>query len=83
MKGGIKMADKQSFEKNLSELEQVVKALEGTDISLDDMIALFEKGVKLTGECTKALDEAEQKITILMKNRNGEIEEAPFKGATE
>ncbi len=81
MKGGMKMADKQSFEKNLSELEQVVKALESTDISLDDMITLFEKGVKLTGECTKALDEAEQKITILMKNRDGEMEETAFKGA--
>ena len=35
--------NKQSFEKSLSELEQVVKALEGSEISLDEMIALFEK----------------------------------------
>ena len=62
--------NKQSFEKSLSELEQVVKA------------ALFEKGVKLTRECTQALDNAEQKITVLMKNRDsGEMEEAPFAGA--
>lgn len=73
------MSDKNSFEKNLSELESVVKALEDTNISLDDMIALFEKGVGLTRKCTSALDSAEQKITVLMKNReNGMIEEQPF-----
>lgn len=74
------MSDKNSFEKNLAELEQVVKALEDNDVSLDKMIELFEKGVGLTKECTDALDSAEQKITVLMKNRNsGEIEEQPFK----
>ena len=71
--------DKKNFEKNLAELEGVVKALEASDISLDDMIALFEKGVGLTRECTDALNAAEQKITILMKNRDGgEMEEKPF-----
>lgn len=73
------VTDKKNFEKNLAELEGVVKALEASDISLDDMIALFEKGVGLTRECTEALNAAEQKITILMKNRDGgEVEEKPF-----
>lgn len=73
------MSDKNSFEKNLGELEQVVKALEDNDVSLDKMIELFEKGVVLTKECTTALNEAEQKITVLMKNRDsGEISEKPF-----
>ncbi len=69
---------KQSFEKNLGELEQVVKALEESDVSLEDMIALFEKGVHLTRECTEALNAAEQKITVLMKGSSGEMEEQPF-----
>ena len=70
---------KNSFEKNLGELEQVVKALEASDVSLDEMIALFEKGVRLTGECTAALNAAEQKITVLMKNRDsGDPVEEPF-----
>ncbi|MDY5626022.1 MAG: exodeoxyribonuclease VII small subunit [Clostridia bacterium] len=78
------MDNKQSFEKNLGELEQVVKALENSDISLDEMISLFEKGVGLTRECTSALDAAEQRITVLMKNRNsGEMEEQPFGGLGE
>lgn len=73
------MEKKNSFEKNLGELEKVVKALEDTNVSLDDMIALFEKGVGLTRECTSALDAAEQKITVLMKNREtGQIEEQNF-----
>ena len=73
------MSDKNSFEKNLRELEQVVKALEDNEVSLDKMIELFEKGVGLTKECTNALNAAEQKITILMKNRdNGEMTEQPF-----
>lgn len=78
------MSDKNNFEKNLGELERVVKALEDTNISLDDMIALFEKGVGLTRECTSALDAAEQKITILMKNREtGKIEEQDFSPSAE
>lgn len=73
------MSEKNSFEKNLKELENVVKSLENTEISLDEMLSLFEKGIKLTKECTCALDNAEQKITILMNNNEtGETEEKPF-----
>lgn len=71
--------EKQNFETSLKELEQVVKSLEGGEVSLDEMLSLFEKGVKLTKECTGALDAAEQKINILMQNREtGEMEEQPF-----
>lgn len=73
------MSDKNSFEKNLAELEQTVKALESSDITLEEMIALFEKGVGLTKNCTDALNSAEQKITVLMQNRDsGEMCEQPF-----
>lgn len=78
------MDKKQSFETNLKELEGVVKALEGSEVSLDEMLGLFEKGIHLTRACTDALNEAEQKITILMKNReNGELQEEPFAGTGE
>ncbi len=78
------MADKQSFETNLQELESVVKALEGSKVSLDEMLTLFEKGISLTKECTDALNTAEQKISILMKNReSGALEEQPFAGLGE
>ncbi len=78
------MDKKKNFESNLKKLEEVVKALEGNNVSLEDMLSLFEQGIRLTKECTTALDEAEQKISILMKNREtGELEEEPFGGAGE
>ncbi len=78
------MDNKQNFENNLKELETIVKALEGSDISLEEMLEMFEKGIRLTKECTDALDSAEQKITILMKNRdNGEMIEEDFVGVGE
>lgn len=70
---------KESFENNLKELEAVVKALEGSEISLDEMLELFEKGIKLTKSCTSQLEEAEQKISILMKNKDGEMQKEDFK----
>lgn len=78
------MDKKQNFEASLKELESVVKALEGGEVSLDEMLTLFERGIYLTKECTTALDAAEQKISVLMKNRdNGEMEEQPFAGLGE
>ncbi len=78
------MADKQSFETNLQELEGVVKALEGNKVPLEEMLTLFERGISLTKACTDSLNAAEQKIAILMKNRDsGELEEQPFAGLGE
>ncbi len=71
--------NKVAFENNLKELEGVVKQLESGDVTLDEMLGLFEKGVGLTRRCTSALDEAEQKISVLMRSKDtGEIEEHPF-----
>ncbi len=76
--------NKQSFENNLKELENVVKTLESGEVSLDEMLTLYEKGISLTKACTSALDEAEQKINVLTKNREtGELEAQPFKGMGE
>ncbi len=67
-----------SFEENIKELENIVKSLEAGDVSLDEMLKLFEEGVKRTKECTKQLKNAEQKITVLMKDAEGEVKEVPF-----
>ena len=69
---------KETFENNLKELEGIVKALESSDISLDEMLELFEKGIKLTKSCTSQIENAEQKISVLMKNKDGEMTEEPF-----
>ncbi|MBR5156054.1 MAG: exodeoxyribonuclease VII small subunit [Clostridia bacterium] len=67
-----------SFEENIKELENIVKALESGDVSLDEMLKLFEEGVKRTKECTRQLKNAEQKITVLMENPDGTMKEVPF-----
>lgn len=67
-----------NFEKSITELENIVKTLESGNLSLDEIIKLFEQGMKLSASCNKLLDEAESKINILMKN-NGEITKQEFK----
>jgi exodeoxyribonuclease VII small subunit len=50
------------LEKSLEELEALVVRLEGGDLSLEDALKEFERGVKLTRECQAALKDAEQKV---------------------
>jgi len=66
-----------NFEKSIADLEEIVKKLEGGNLSLDEMISLFEKGMKLSAECNKLLDSAEKKINILVKKDN-EIKKQEF-----
>ena len=56
---------KPSFEAQIATLEEIVSHLEKGDLSLDESLAQFEKGVKLTKECQSILSEAEQKVMIL------------------
>lgn len=67
-----------TFENSMLELEQVVKKLEKGDTTLDESLSLFEKGVKLSKECQNMLDKAEKKVSVLLKNENGEIEKQDF-----
>jgi exodeoxyribonuclease VII small subunit len=60
------------FEKSLAELESLVEKLEGGDLSLEDSLKAFERGVKLTRECQSALASAETKVEILLKQAGGE-----------
>jgi len=55
------------LEKSLEELEALVARLEGGDLPLEQALQEFERGVKLTRQCQTALQEAEQKIEILLR----------------
>jgi len=55
------------LEKALEELEALVARLEGGDLPLEQALQEFERGVKLTRQCQTALQEAEQKIEILLR----------------
>ena len=68
------MSKNTDFEKSLDELEKIVEELQNGDISLDESIKLFERGMELTNLCRKTLESARQKITALTKEdqENGE-----------
>ena len=66
------------FEEALARLEAIVARLEGGDLPLEESLGLFEEGVRLTRHCSKRLTEAERKVTILLKNAQGQLEEKPF-----
>lgn len=72
------MAEKKTFEQSISELEEIVSELENGDVTLDESLTLFEKGIKLSKGCQKMLDEAEKKVSILMTDDNGEIQKEEF-----
>ncbi len=67
-----------SFEENIKELENIIRALEGGEVSLDEMLGLFGEGIRRTKECAEQLQKAEQKITVLMRNSDGEMKEEIF-----
>ena len=54
------------FENSIKELEALVTCLESGGLSLEDSLATFEKGIKLTRECQQQLAAAEQKVTLLV-----------------
>lgn len=64
-KGENKLSNNTDFEASLLELEKIVEKLEGGEISLDESIKLFEKGMELSNDCRKTLDNARQKIITL------------------
>lgn len=59
------MSKSATFEKSLDSLEKIVQQLEQGDLSLDEALKQFEKGVALARECQDALKQAEQKINLL------------------
>ena len=65
------------FETSIARLEEIVSILERNDISLEESIRLFEEGTALSLQCSRKLDAAEQKITMITRGADG-LEEQPF-----
>jgi exodeoxyribonuclease VII small subunit len=72
---------KLNFEGSMARLEEIVSLLERGDAPLEQAMTLFEEGAKLLRECTRQLDEAEQKVSLLTAGKDGEIVEEPFSGS--
>lgn len=66
------------FEESINQLEKIVDQLEKGDLPLEDSIKLFEEGVRLSSACKQELDEAEGKVQILLKQRDGSMKAEPF-----
>ena len=69
---------KVTFEAAMKQLEQIVQELESGNLSLEDSIKKFEEGIKLSKFCSSKLDETEKKITLLLKDQDGNVIEKPF-----
>ena len=76
------------FEKALAELKGIVGKLEGGDLELDESLRLFERGVKLIQVCSKRLDDAQRRVDVVVKSKEGkrmlrEFEEGEGKGGND
>lgn len=72
------MKDNKNFEEMMKDLENIAKDLESGELSLDESVSKFEKGMKISKECSKILDDAEKRISILIKGSDGNITEENF-----
>ena len=71
------------FETALKRLEEIVKKLEGGELTLDASLELFEEGIQLSRLCHLKLGQAERRVEILLKNNEGEQQAVPFETENE
>ena len=70
---------KKTFEMAMKQLEQIVQDLEAGDMPLEKAIKKFEEGIKVSKYCSEKLDESEKRITLLMRDSDGnKASEIPF-----
>lgn len=69
---------KQTYEKAISQLEKIVEELETGDLPLEKAIKKFEQGMALSKFCSEKLDETEQRVTLLLKDYEGNMSVEPF-----
>jgi exodeoxyribonuclease VII small subunit len=72
------MAKKKTFEDSMSQLEKIVEDIEDGDLPLETALKKFEEGVLLSKFCFDKLDETEKKVSLLLKDQNGNTREKPF-----
>ena len=69
----------QKFEDAMKRLEEIVQGLEGGDLSLEEALKVFEEGMKLVQFGSHKLEEAEKKVTLLVREGGGKFAKVPFK----
>jgi exodeoxyribonuclease VII small subunit len=71
------MAEKK-FEKAMERLEEIVENLEAGELSLEDSLKVFEEGMKLVRFCSHKLEEAEKKVSLLVRESGEKYTQVPF-----
>lgn len=72
------MAPAIKFETAVEKLEQIVRKLEGGELTLDESLKIFEEGIGLARSCEKLLQEAKGKVEKLVKKESGRVEVEAF-----
>lgn len=70
--------EKRDFDEVLKELEEIVSTLERGNLSLEESLKKFERGIKLSTHCLKKLNEAEKKIETLIEKAGRESIVIPY-----
>jgi len=71
------------FEASLKKLEEIVKRLETGSLSLEDSLKAFEEGVKHAAFCSNRLEDAERRVEILLKQKDGALKRETFEPGQE
>jgi exodeoxyribonuclease VII small subunit len=71
-------ANAMSFEQAIQRLETIVADMEAAELPLDDVLKKYDEGTRLVRFCTQKLDEAEKKIELLTKKKDGTVALKPF-----
>jgi len=72
-----KVEEPLNFENAFKRLEEILEKLNSSSVSLDESLKLYEEADKLIVLCSKRLNEAEKKVEMLVKNRQGELTMGP------
>lgn len=75
----IAMSEKnKTFEESLTELEELVSAMESGNMGLEEMVVAFEKGQKLVKTCGQRLNEVEKRIEVIKKGASESVATSPL-----
>ncbi|NNM50929.1 MAG: exodeoxyribonuclease VII small subunit [Pseudomonadales bacterium] len=67
-----------TFEASMTELETIVRMLENGEASLEHALSAFERGIALTRSCQQQLDQAEQRVRVLLETPEGIVSQEPL-----
>jgi exodeoxyribonuclease VII small subunit len=79
---GVRAEDSRKFEEELADLETIVTQIDSGDLSLEESIGAFERGVGLVRALNQKLDEVERRVEVLMRSAQGELRTTPYQGET-